>query len=82
MNIIKNDLIKISYEFRGVSPEQKGAFYEYMVVNPDNPDYDYARIELQYKQDKRYPIFTYSTGNIEGQKADINTFRLFQHYYL
>lgn len=80
--IKKNELIKISYEFRELSPEQKGAFYEYMVVDPGNPDNDYARIELRYKQDKRYPIFSYNTGNIEGQKADSNTFRLFQHYYL
>jgi putative ATP-dependent endonuclease of OLD family len=82
LNIARSELIKIGYEFSGLSPEQKGAFYEYMVVNPDNSDDDYARIELQYKQDKRYPIPSYSTGNIEGQKADANTFRLFQHYYL
>jgi putative ATP-dependent endonuclease of OLD family len=82
LNITRSELIKIGHEFRGLSPEQKGAFYEYMVVNPDNPDEDYAKIELQYKQDKRYPIRSYSTGNIEGQKADTNTFRLFQHYYL
>jgi putative ATP-dependent endonuclease of OLD family len=82
LNISKKELIKVGYEFRGLSPEQKGAFYEYMVVDPDNADNDYAKIELQYKQDQRYPIFTYNTGNIEGQKADTNTFRLFQHYYL
>lgn len=82
LNINRSELIKIGYEFRGLSPEQKGAFYEYMVINPDNPDDDFAKIELQYKQDKRYPIFTYNTGNIEGQKADTNTFHLFQHYYL
>lgn len=78
----KNDLIKITYEFRGLTPEQKGAFYEYMVVDPSNADNDYAKIELQYRQDKRYPVFSYNTGNIQGQKADTNTFRLFQHYYL
>lgn len=82
LNINRSELIKIGYEFRDLSPEQKGAFYEYMVVNPDDPHDDFARIVLQYKQDKRYPIFTYTTGNIEGQKAGIHTFRLFQHYYL
>lgn len=76
------DTIKICYEFRGLSLEQKGAFYEYMVVDQNDQANDFARIELQYRQDKRYPIFSYSTGNIEGQKADINTFRMFQHYYL
>ncbi|MBI1342395.1 MAG: AAA family ATPase [Terrimonas sp.] len=81
-SIFKEEVIKISYEFRGLTPDQKGAFYEYMVVDPVNPDNDYAKINLQYKQDKRYPIFSYNTGNIDGQKADTNTFRLFQHYYL
>lgn len=30
----------------------------------------------------KYPISSYYTGNIEGQKADYNTFAIFQHYYL
>lgn len=81
-SIQRSDLIKICYEFKDLTPTQKGAFYEYMVVDPTNIDNDYARIEIQYKDDKRYPIFSYSTGNIDGQKADVNTFRLFQHYYL
>lgn len=81
-SILQTDLIKISYEFRGLTSEQKGAFYEYMVADPANSGNDYARIEIQYKQDKKYPLFSYTTGNIEGQKADTNTFRLFQHYYL
>ena len=78
----KADIITITYEFRGLELIQKGAFYEYMVVDINNTDNDYAKIELQYKQDKKYPLFSYSTGNIVGQKADTNTFRLFQHYYL
>jgi len=80
--VTRADLIRIEYQFKGLSAEQKGAFYEYMVVDQANTDNDYARIELQYKDDKRYPIFTYTTGNIEGQRADMHTFRLFQHYYL
>ena len=78
----RSDLIKICYEFKGLSPAQKGAFFEYMVPDPANTNNDYAKIEIQYKDDKRYPIFSYTTGNIDGQKADTNTFRLFQHYYL
>ncbi len=80
--IQRSDLIKICYEFRGLKQAQKGAFYEYMVADPNNTGNDYAKIEIQYKDDKRYPIFSYTTGNIDGQKADSNTFRLFQHYYL
>lgn len=78
----KADLIRICYEFEGLSDEQKGAFYEYMVVDPARSGKDYAKVEIQYRQDKKYPLFSYKTGNIDGQKADINTFRLFQHYYL
>lgn len=83
LNIDRSMLIRIAYEFRELSSEQKGAFYEYMVVDPANNGNDFARIEIQYKDDqKRFPIFSYTTGNIDGQKADINTFSLFQHYYL
>jgi len=78
----KEDNLQISYEFRGLSANQKGAFYEYMVVDPSDSINDYAKVELRYRQDKRNPVFSYNTGNIEGQKADVNTFRLFQHYYL
>jgi len=80
--ISQADTITISYEFRDLSAEQKGAFYEYMVVDTSANNDDFARIELSYKKDKRNPVFSYSTGNIEGQKADYNTFQLFQHYYL
>jgi putative ATP-dependent endonuclease of OLD family len=82
LNISQSPIIKIAYEFRQLSTAQKGAFYEYMIPDLTDSAKDYARIELQYTQDKRYPIFSYNTGNGEGQKADYNTFRLFQHYYL
>lgn len=76
------EIIKIIYEFRGLNSVQKGAFYEYMVVDQNDHENDFARIEISYKKDKRYPIFSFNTGGIDGQKADTNTFRLFQHYYL
>lgn len=82
VTVTRAEVIRIEYQFKDLSAEQKGAFYEYMVVDQANTDNDYARIELQYKDDKRYPVFTYTTGNIEGQRADMHTFRLFQHYYL
>lgn len=78
--IEKADKIKIEYIFEGLSDHQKGAFYEYMVIDPEK---EYARIEIRYEDtEKKYPQFSYNTGNIEGQKADYNTFDLFQHYYL
>lgn len=79
----KASLITITYIFRGLSTLQKGAFYEYMVIDPNNKEDDYAKISVSY-EDKggKYPQFIYNTGNIEGQKADFKTFELFQHYYL
>ena len=80
-SVFKEEVIKISYKFRRLTPDPKGAFYEYRVVDSVNPDDDYAKIDLQYKRDKKYPVFSCNTGNIDGQKANTNTFRLFQHYY-
>jgi putative ATP-dependent endonuclease of OLD family len=75
--------IIISFEFRGLSESQKGALYEYMVINPVDRKNEYSKVTLVY-EDKggKYPISSYSTGNIEGQKADYKTFEIFQHYYL
>lgn len=75
--------VTITYHFKGLSNSQKGAFYEYMVIDPDNNENDYAKITLQYEnRNGKYPHFTYSTGDVEGQRADYKTFELFQHYYL
>ena len=30
----------------------------------------------------KYPVSSYYTGNVEGQRADYKTFEIFQHYYL
>lgn len=81
--IQKTLIITITYIFKGMSTPQKGAFYEYMVIDPNKIEEDYAKISISYEnKDGKYPYFTYNTGNIEGQKADYNTFELFQHYYL
>jgi putative ATP-dependent endonuclease of OLD family len=75
--------IKITYEFKGLSNPQKGAFYEYIIIDNEDEKNDIAKISLVYDDvGKDYPQFTYSTGGIEGQRADYNTFNLFQHYYL
>jgi len=71
------------YIFKGLTTAQKGAFYEYMVIDPEDSNNDYAKITLRYEnRNGKYPHFTYSTGDVEGQKADFKTFELFQHYYL
>jgi len=75
--------IAITYHFKGLTNAQKGAFYEYMVIDSEDNENDYAKITLKY-EDKygKYPQFNFSTGDVEGQKADYKTFELFQHYYL
>lgn len=82
--IQKSTLVTITYIFKGLSTPQKGAFYEYMVIDPSKIEEDYAKISISYedKDDGKYPYFSYNTGNIDGQKADYKTFELFQHYYL
>lgn len=78
----RQDNIEISYEFKGLSTEQKGAFYEFMVIT-DNADNDYAKVVLKFEfREGKYPLSDYYTGEIEGQKADYKAFELFQHYYL
>ena len=75
------DVIRITYEFCGLSTQQKGAFYEYMVLTEKEED-DFARITLTYKRQNQKVQFSYYSGEIEGQKADSETFQLFVHYYL
>jgi len=76
-----SDIIKISYDFKNLSSEQRGAFYEYLVLS-ENEINDFARITLSYRKDNQKIVFSYSTGEVEGQKADSETFQLFLHYYL
>ncbi|WP_298419780.1 AAA family ATPase [uncultured Kordia sp.] len=79
----KATLITITYIFKGLSTAQKGAFYEYMVIDPNDTEDDYAKIIISYEEKNgKYPQFSYNTGDIDGQKADFKTFELFQHYYL
>lgn len=83
ITVERTDKISISFEFRGLSASQKGALYEYMVIDPDDDTNEYAGITLIF-EDKggKYPISSYYTGNVEGQRADYKTFEIFQHYYL
>ncbi|MGD0233613.1 MAG: AAA family ATPase [Syntrophorhabdales bacterium] len=72
--------MEIAYEFRGLSDKEKGALYEYMVFQPGD---EYAAITIIYtRRARQYPKFDYYTGGKSGQKADSNTFDIFQHYYL
>jgi len=79
----KSSLITITYKFKDLSIAQKGAFYEYMVIDSKDSKNDYAKISISYEdKEDTYPQFSYNTGDIDGQRADYKTFELFQHYYL
>lgn len=78
---IGESVITISYEFRDLTTDQKGAFYEYVVLGESEED-DYARITISYKRENQKVLFSYFTGEVEGQKADSITFQFFIHYYL
>jgi len=83
INIEQATLITITYIFKGLTTAQKGAFYEYMVIDPTDTAEDFAKISISYEEKNgKYPQFSYNTGDIDGQKADYKTFELFQHYYL
>ncbi|MCS4302417.1 ATP-dependent endonuclease [Chryseobacterium sp. BIGb0232] len=80
---VQSKSIILEYIFRGLSLSEKGALYEYLVVDPHDSDLDYAKITLIYDLvDGKYPKFTYFTGATTEQKADSGTFEIFQHYYL
>ena len=74
-------VITISYEFRDLTTDQKGAFYEYLVLG-DTEENDFSRITIFYKKEKHKVLFSYFTGEVEGQRADSVTFQFFIHYYL
>jgi len=74
-------VITISYEFKDLTTDQKGAFYEYVVLG-ETEEKDFARITLSYKKEKQKILFSYYTGEVEGQRADSVTFQYFIHYYL
>lgn len=74
-------IITITYEFSELTNDQKGAFYEYLVLGNSEKN-DYASITISYKKEKQKVFFSYYTGEIEGQRADSFTFQYFIHFYL
>lgn len=74
-------VITIAYEFKGLTVDQKGAFYEYVVLG-DKEEEDFAKITISYKKEKQKILFSYYTGEVVGQRADSVTFQYFIHYYL
>lgn len=74
-------VITIAYEFKGLTADQKGAFYEYVVLG-EKEEEDFAKITISYKKEKQKILFSYYTGEVEGHRADSVTFQYFIHYYL
>jgi putative ATP-dependent endonuclease of OLD family len=82
-NNFKSSTIELKYIFRGLTQAEKGALYEYLVIDKDNPENTHAQITIKYeRRERQNPKFIYYTGNSEEQKADYATFEIFQHYYL
>lgn len=76
----QSNRIELRYIFDGLSSSEKGALYEYLVIEPSS---EYAQITLTYElRENNYPKFSFYTGASTEQKADSGTFEIFQHYYL
>lgn len=81
--IVANPTTKIDllYQFEDLTPEQEGAFYQYLVVKPEGT---VARVHLTYELKEKGRIYaSYITGKEKsGMRADWETFRYFRPYYL
>lgn len=82
VTVNQSSKIEIAYKFDNLTPDQEGAYYQYLVSNADGTVY--ARVGLIYEINERGRILcSYITGKPEnGQKADWNSFQYFHAYYL
>ena len=74
--------IDICYLFEGLSPQQEGAFYQYLDRKDDGTMV--ARVHLSFEIKEQGRIYSsYITGKEEnGLRADWDTFHYFHPYYL
>ena len=74
--------IDICYQFEGLSPQQEGAFYQYLDWKDDGTMI--ARVHLSFEMKEKGRIYSsYITGKEENAlRADWNTFHFFHPYYL
>lgn len=82
VNTIIANKIDIVYLFEGLSEQQKGAFYQYLEIQPDGNVV--ARVHLIFEIKERGRIqASYITGCEKcEQRAEWESFRYFQSYYL
>ena len=72
--------ITIEYNFYGLTKEQEGLFYQYLVSEDERL---FARVTLLYTLDANNRIkYDYFSGKEYGQKADPETLAYFVSYYL
>lgn len=77
---IQSEEIIIVYDFDGLSEEQEGLFYQYLVMGDNRL---HARVTLRYTEDSKGRIRTeFFTGKEPGQRADPETLNFFVAYYL
>lgn len=82
LSVEKATKIDIYYLFEGLSPEQEGAFYQYLDRKDDGSMVAQVHIIYELKENGRI-YSSYITGKEEnGLKADWDTFNYFHPYYL
>lgn len=82
ITVFPSSRIDICYLFDGLSAQQEGAFYQYLVRKDDGTMA--ARVHLSFEMREKGRIYSsYITGNEEnGLRADWDTFHYFHPYYL
>lgn len=82
VSVAQSNKIDIYYLFEGLSPQQEGAYYQYLDRQDDGSMA--ARVHLSYELKEKGRIYaSYITGKEEnGLRADWDTFKYFHPYYL
>ena len=76
----QSKVIKIVYDFDGLTLEQEGLFYQYLVMEDNKL---HARVTLIFTIDSKDRIHSeYFSGKEEGQRPDPESFNFFVSYYM
>lgn len=80
--ITESTKITLIYEFRDLTDEQKGAFYEWMVIGATEEE-DYAKVTITFeKRVDSFPKMEIIVGDSNYQKPSSETFEYLLHTYL
>lgn len=82
VSVAQSNKIDIYYLFEGLSPQQEGAYYQYLDRQDDGSMA--ASVHLNYELKEKGRIYaSYITGKEENElQADWDTFKYFHPYYL